>query len=141
MRYCVTDREGDLMKRLLVLIPLSLLLMGFACQQQDLMKTAQSARDGLAVSKGVLDTAHAKYDAQCKLDAMQAPCPLIHNATAVQNTTVDALNLYCQNTPAAGVPSYEAGGECKPDASLAPKLQAATNDLNTVISDVKGVVK
>ena len=130
------------MKKYLALIPVSLLLMGFACQSSDLMKTASAARDSLAASKGVLATAHSQYDAQCIADSTKDPCPVIHKATAAQNSAADALNLFCNGAAAtAGGVAYADGGECHPDATLEPKLRGATTDLNQIIGDVKGVVK
>lgn len=120
------------MKRWLVLPLLAVMFAFSGCD-----KAASNARDAIAASKGVIQTAQTQYLDQCKADPSANPCSLINRGVAAQNTAINALELYCTGQ---ATPSFDQGGTCHPDKSLEPKLTAAITDLNSIIASLKGVI-
>lgn len=96
----------------------------------------QTARDAIAGAKGVLLTAQVEYGQECHDNPSNKNCALIHGAVAAQNTAIDALVVYC-----SGKANPDGTGACAPDKTKAPKLQTAISNLDTIIRDVKGIVR
>jgi len=119
------------MRRVCYILPLLLILAGCAPLQD-------TARDAIAASKGVLESAQLQHRDSCIADPHQKTCVIIHDGVAAENSAIDALELYCSNS---GAQSFQTGGPCIVDKSAAPKLEAALANLNQIISDVKGLVK
>lgn len=117
------------MKKLLLLLPLVILL---GCQP-----IQNTARDGIAAAKGVLQTAQTKYMAQCTANPQDAPCVIIHKGVAAQNVAIDALEAYCEG---GATPAFKDGGPCVANKAVEPKLRASLDNLNQIIPDVKGLL-
>ena len=96
----------------------------------------QTARDSIAVAKGVIETAQQEYLPRCLASPTDAPCEIIKDAVAAQNLVVDALNLYC-----AGEDSWVTGAPCSPSMGVEPRLREALLRLDTIISNVKELLK
>ncbi len=96
----------------------------------------QTARDSIAVAKGVIETAQDKYLVRCQASPTDVPCEIIKDAVAAQNLVVDALNLYC-----AGISSWVDGAPCFPSKDMEPRLKEALLNLNTIISNVRELLK
>ena len=96
----------------------------------------QTARDSIAVAKGVIETAQDEYLARCKASPTDAPCEAIKDAVAAQGLVVDALNLYC-----AGKDSWVTGAPCSPSKGVEPRLKEALRSLDVIISNVKELLK
>jgi len=110
------------------------LLMGAGCPQP----IESIARDGLASSKGVIETAQANWKGTCTASPSAATsvtaCVAITKTISAQSLVVDALEAYC------GSPAFNAGtGVCQPHADMASKLQEALNNLNGSLASVKAL--
>jgi hypothetical protein len=121
------------MKRLFAVVGLCLLFVGCTSFEK-------SARDSVAAANGVLVVLQ-RQNGQCKLDPSQPVCQRIKQGIAAQNLAIDALEVYCSG------PAFEAGGACQPPSDPAlknaaeVKLNAAIASLNTIVVDLKGLVK
>ena len=114
--------------KLAVLLLATLLIAG--CQPAQ-----DSARDSLAVSAEAIDIAQEKYLETCTADQTQRVCRLINDAVAAQNLGVEALNLYC----AGG--DYLTGGVCQPNKEYLPRLQEAIRNLDSIIANIKELLR
>lgn len=109
---------------------LSLLVLLLACEPAE-----QQARDSIAAASGVITAAQATLTPTCKANPSQNSCQLVNKAIAAENLAVSALETYC-GIP-AGVPS---GNNCAPVKSYQSALTTALQNLNTIITELKGVV-
>lgn len=116
------------MKRVGVLFLLFASMLG--CQP-----TEQSVRDGIAASKGAIETAQSKYHDACVRDATQAPCVAVTKAIAAQHVAIDALKIYCQFGPATDPTT-----KCQPVKAALPGLQSAVANMNATTADLKGLL-
>jgi hypothetical protein len=118
------------------LVGLAVLLFALvACPQQPI---EQTARDGIATAKGMLDDAKSRHP-ECQTDAVSKVCKILKTATSAKDTLIDALSLYCAGAPDPGAKSFDEGGPCKPDKSVGPRLSAAMKSLDQIMADAKGL--
>ena len=96
----------------------------------------QTARDSIAVAKGVIETAQDKYLDTCLADRTRPICATIRKAIATHNLSIDTLNLYC-----AGDNVWQEGAPCRPSKKVEPRLKEALLNLNTIISNVRELLK
>ena len=96
----------------------------------------QTARDSIAVAKGVIETAQQEYLVRCQASPTDTPCEIIKDSVAAQNLVVDALNLYC-----AGDDAWVGGSPCSPTKAVEPRLREALLQLNVIIANVKELLK
>jgi hypothetical protein len=96
----------------------------------------QTARDSVAVAKGVIETAQQEYLPRCLSSPTDTPCEIIKDAVAAQNLVIEALNLYC-----AGSDSWVSGAPCNPTDAVEPRLREALSQLNIIIANVKELLK
>lgn len=94
----------------------------------------QSARDGIATFDGALAAAHDHHAAECTANNQLAACQTINKGIAAKRTAITALEAYCGFSP--GTPL---DAPCAPVTSAGPALQAALNNLNQLLTDVKGL--
>lgn len=117
------------------LLPLALVLLT-GCD------TGKAARDAIATDYGWIVTAQTQQRASCMVAPAQPKCQLINQAIGLHNTAIDALNIYCSGVQTQiGLQSYQAGGPCAPDKSLEPRLRAAITNLDTIVKDIKQIVR
>jgi hypothetical protein len=120
------------MKRFSALMVLTLILT--ACSPIE-----QNARNTAAALQGAISAAQAKYQTQCTADKTQTACITINRAVEGQNALVTAAEAYCgwsQSSPPANgtVP-------CVPVKSASAGLQAAINNAQLFITELKGVIQ
>ncbi|KKL19417.1 hypothetical protein LCGC14_2465690 [marine sediment metagenome] len=96
----------------------------------------QTARDSIAVAKGAIETAQQEYLVRCLASPTDTPCEIIKDAIAAQNLVVDVGILYC-----AGNDAWLTGGPCSPSRGVEPRLKEALLRLDTIISNVKELLK
>lgn len=115
---------------------LPLLAITLACPPSQPLE--QTARDTVATAKGYLDSAKSHHP-ECAAPAdastpQSVNCQVIAKGVAAKDSVIDALNVYCAS------PDYSNnGGPCVPNKDLQSKLQAALDDLNRTITDVKAI--
>lgn len=122
-----TNLTGDTMKKYLLLICLFLI----ACQPLQ-----QTARDSIAVAKGVIETAQQEYLETCRAGSTQPACEIITDAVAAHNLVIDVLNIYC-----AGDDTWQEGAACTPNSAVGPRLRETLSRLNVIIANVKELIK
>lgn len=118
------------MRKLLPLLLISCLLL-LGCTPVE-----QNARDGIATAAAVLRFAQTKYGPSCTANPKQAICQNINKAVHANNLAIDALESYCQLTPASD-PTLP----CKPVKALEPALASALANLNQTVTDLKGALQ
>jgi hypothetical protein len=124
------------MKLISTLVLAALVLATTACPPSQPLE--QTARDTAATAKGYLDSAKSQHP-ECAASGTTAvnpstQCQVINKGVGVKDALIDAINVYCASD------SYTNGtGPCVPDKNAQPKLQAALNNLNQILADVKAV--
>jgi hypothetical protein len=78
-----------------------------------------------------------KYLVACQANPSQGECVLINRGVALQRVAATALNDYCSGPPKPGDAEYMKGGPCSEQPGMAPRLQAALKDLNSIMADIK----
>lgn len=119
------------MNKLLLIPSLLILLLVTGCD------TAKTARDTIATDYGFIVTVQAQNLDSCRADSTQSKCQLINRAIAIHNSAITALNLYCEGTPVEGDAFYSDGGACSPVAGTESRLRAAIAELDTIVADIK----
>lgn len=119
------------MKKLFVVLLLTLITV--ACSPIE-----QQARNTAAALQGALGAAQAKYQATCTTDKTQSACVTITRAVDGQNALVTAIEGYCGWSTAA--PPASTTATCVPVKSAAAGLQAAINNSNLFVTELKGLL-
>lgn len=86
---------------------------------------------------GFIGDMQQKYLVTCQANPSQSECQLINKGIAAQRVAAAALNDYCSGPPKAGDAEYMKGGPCSEQSGLAPRLQVALTNLNSIMSDIK----
>lgn len=118
------------MRRLLLLLPLMLMLVG--CPALD--PTIQAGRDVAAASQGAILAGVA----QCKANPVAKVCPILSQAISAQNLLVTSLETACGWSPAA--PPTDPNAKCVVVSSALPALQVATANVNQILVELKGAM-
>ena len=120
------------MKRISALLVLTLCLT--ACSPLE-----QNARNTAAALQGAISSAQAKYQTQCSADKTQQACVTINRAVEGQNALVTAVEAYCGWSQSA--PPANGSLPCTPVKGSAAGLQAAINNAQLFITELKGVIQ
>lgn len=100
---------------------------------------AQSARDSIAAAQGLIVAAQATHGDQCRKDATPKVCQVVKRAVSAQNATVTALETYCGWAP--GAPPADPEASCVPVKSAESALVTTTQNLNQIITELKGAIQ
>ena len=119
------------MKKLL-LLPLLLFLT--ACP-----KFEQNARDTAAALGGAVTAAQTQHQTECVATPTGSTCVLINKAVAAQNTLITGIEAYCGWK--AGILPTDPSATCVPVNTAKAGLQAAIDNANTFIGQLKGVIQ
>jgi hypothetical protein len=103
-------------------------------------KLVDNARNAIAAASTFLKATQDQYTASCVANATQPVCVSIKAAIGANNALIDAVNIYCGGTPANGAASWDQGGACVPVPNAEAGLVSATNNLATVIGDLRTIV-
>jgi hypothetical protein len=98
----------------------------------------QSARNTAAALQGALGAAQAKYQSSCAASPTQTQCVTINKAVDGQNALVTAVEAYCGWSQSA--PPANGALPCTPVKSAAAGLQAAINNANLFVTELKGII-
>lgn len=123
--------KGGKMKKVLVG---ALLLVLVGCSSLE-----QNARDSAAALNGALVAAQTQYQTSCSATPTASPCTLINRAVDAQNALITATEAYCGWT--AGVLPADPAASCKPVSTATAGLQAAVNNANSFVVQLKGVIQ
>ena len=102
-----------------------------------------NARDLAAASQGFIVTAQQKHTIECQATPLNDVCVTINKAVYAQNVLIDAVETYC-GWPARPTPAQlTAAGAlpCKRVSGATATLQAAVNNLNAIMGDLKGAAQ
>lgn len=122
----------------LLCIPWSLLLLlAFSCVKNQAGQTVPQApektwRDIITADHAVLVAEQTRRAMACKATPAATVCVAINKAGAAENVARDALNVYCQFSPAD--PPEKA---CVPVASALTALQLALGQLSDLTAQVQ----
>lgn len=102
--------------------------------------TAKTARDVIATDYGYIVTAQQQQLVACRQDSTQSKCITINKAIDIHKLAQDSLNAYCSG-PRADGPDYQHGGDCSPVKSAEAGLRVAVDNLQTIVVDIKEIVR
>ena len=121
------------MKKMLLVPLLALTIILSACP-----KFEQDARDTAAALGGAITAAQTQHQAECMATPTGSACVTINKSVAAQNTLITGIEAYCGWT--AGVLPTDPKAVCVPVSSAKAGLQAAMNNANQFITQLKGVI-
>jgi hypothetical protein len=116
--------------RIIKTLTIAVMLVMLGCSQP----IEKTARDGIATATGAISNYQAKYHDQCVAAPTGTACVAINRAIVGQNATITALEAYCGFKPGDDLASA-----CKPVATAKDGLQAALNNLQQLVNDLKGL--
>ncbi len=115
-------------------IMFALTLVMIACQSLE-----SNARDTAAALGGAITAAQAQYQTQCTATPTLAVCTLINKAVAGQNVLVTATEAYCGWSQTTVPPDQTT--KCVPVSTAQAGLQTAISNANTLVTQLKAVIK
>jgi hypothetical protein len=99
----------------------------------------QSARNTAAALQGAIAAAQAQYQTQCTSTPTVQACVIINQSIAGQNALITATEGYCGWSVSA--PPANPTAPCVPVKTAQAGLQAAINNANLFVTELKGVIK
>jgi len=99
------------------------------------------ARNAIATSSTFLKAEQDQYLSSCQAQPTQNVCVKINQGIALNNTLIDALNVYCSGVPANGAAGWNQGGPCVPVKTAQSAVVSATANLSQVMADLKSFAK
>lgn len=98
-----------------------------------------AARNGIAAAETYIIQTENQHP-ECAGGRTSPPvCAAIQNGIRAVNSSIVALDAYCEGTPAPGVAGYDQGGVCVPVKSASEVLQVSLASMNSMINAIKGV--
>lgn len=91
----------------------------------------KTARDSVAAAKGYLDSAKAHHPECATNGGHGANCDIIARGVGAKDAVIDAVQVYCASS------SYDSGSPCSPNKDAEPKLKAALQSLDQIMTDVR----